>query len=171
MTVSNPGAAHADSGRALFIRHDEAEQLERLGVRLYADHDTTGGALSANRATLPAGTDGPPPHFHTTSAELFFLLDGTLQVLAGEEVVIMGAGDFLLVPPGMVHAWAAPATVAADVLIVFTPGIERFEYFRLGERIIRGEESPARILETQDRFDNHFVESALWQQHRTAARQ
>ncbi|MVU78009.1 cupin domain-containing protein [Nocardia sp. ET3-3] len=148
--------------RALFIRHDEAEYLPGLGVHLYADHDMTGGKLSANRATLPAGTDGPPPHFHTTSAELFYLLDGTLRVLAGEQIHTMHAGDFLLVPPTMVHAWAAAPDAAADVLIVFTPGIERFEYFRMGERLRRGEGDPLEILRTQHRFDNHFVDSPLW---------
>ncbi|MET8429340.1 cupin domain-containing protein [Nocardia sp. NPDC004860] len=152
--------------RALFIRAGEAEQLPGLGVHLYADHDMTGGKLSANRAVLPAGTDGPPPHFHTTSAELFFLLGGTLRVLAGEEILTMGEGDFLLVPPAMVHAWAAPADSAADVLIVFTPGIERFEYFRMGERLRRGDGDPLEILRTQERFDNHFVDSPLWRESR-----
>src|SRR5690349_6661806 len=75
--------------RALLVRHDEAERLDTLGVTLYADHTTTGGALSGNRAFLPAGTDGPPPHFHRTSAELFYMLGGTLRVLAGEEIVVV----------------------------------------------------------------------------------
>ena len=44
--------------RVLLVRHEEAERLDTLGVRLYADHDTTGGALSGNRAYLPAGADG-----------------------------------------------------------------------------------------------------------------
>ncbi len=75
------------AGRALLVRHDEAEHLDTLGMWLYADHDTTGGALSGNRAYLPAGAQGPPPHFHTTSAELFFMLGGRLRVLAGEGIV------------------------------------------------------------------------------------
>ncbi|MBF5001144.1 hypothetical protein IRT45_28820 [Nocardia sp. BSTN01] len=46
----------------------------------------------------------------------------------------------------MTHAWAAPATSAADVLTVFTPGIERFDYFRLGDRIRQGLADPAEIV-------------------------
>ncbi|MFE3193960.1 cupin domain-containing protein [Nocardia sp. NPDC059240] len=161
-TPSNPD-------RALLIRHDEAEYLPGLGVRLYADHDMTGGKLSANRATLPAGTDGPPPHFHTGSAELFYLLDGSLTVLAGEDIHTLHGGDFLLVPAGMVHAWAAPADASADVLIVFTPGIERFDYFRMGERLRRGDGDPMEILRTQERFDNHFVDSPRWRASRSDA--
>ncbi|MGY2123836.1 hypothetical protein ACW9HJ_20495 [Nocardia gipuzkoensis] len=55
MTISN------SLGKSLLVRQDEAETLETMGVRLYADHDMTGGKLSANRAFLPAG-EGPPPH-------------------------------------------------------------------------------------------------------------
>jgi len=150
--------------RALLVRHQEAERLDTMGVTLYADHGTTGGALSANRTYLAAGTDGPPPHFHTTSAEAFYLLGGTLRVLAGTDVHILTEGDFLLVPPYLPHAWAAPADAPADVLVLFTPGLERFDYFRLGDRIRRGEARPAEILDAQERFDNHFVDSPVWRQ-------
>lgn len=158
MTISN------SNDKALLVRHDDAETLDTMGVRLYADHDMTGGALSANRAFLPAGADGPPPHYHSTSAELFYLLDGRLRVLAGEEIHEIGAGDFLLIPPRMTHAWAAPAASSADVLVIFTPGIERFDYFRLGDRIRKGLASPREILDSQERFDNHFVDSPIWRQ-------
>ncbi|MBF6134309.1 cupin domain-containing protein [Nocardia otitidiscaviarum] len=154
-----------DAGdKALLVRHADAETLDTMGVRLYADHDMTGGKLSANRAFLPAGADGPPPHYHSTSAELFYMLNGRLRVLAGDQIHEIGAGDFLLIPPNMTHAWAAPATSSADVLVVFTPGIERFDYFRLGDRIRKGMADPVEILETQERFDNHFVDSPIWRQ-------
>jgi uncharacterized RmlC-like cupin family protein len=92
------------------------------------------------------------------------MLNGKLRVLAGEQILLINEGDFLLVPPYLPHAWAAPADAAADVLIIFTPGIERFEYFRLSDRILRGEADPAEILGTQQRFDNHFVDSAVRRQ-------
>ncbi|MFF0609649.1 cupin domain-containing protein [Nocardia tengchongensis] len=147
---------------ALLIRGNEAERLDTMGVRLFADHDMTGGKMSANRTVLPAGTDGAPPHYHKTSAELFFMLGGSLRVLAGEQVHTINEGDFLLVPPNTAHAWATTPAASADVLIVFTPGIERFEYFRLGDRIRKGEASPQEILDTQQRFDNYFVDSSVW---------
>ncbi|MGY5308855.1 cupin domain-containing protein [Nocardia gipuzkoensis] len=144
MTISN------SLGKALLVRQDEAETLETMGVRLYADHDMTGGKLSANRTFLLAGADGPPPHYHSTSAELFYMLGGALRVLAGDEIHVLSGGDFLLIPPNMTHAWAAPPTTSADVLVIFTPGIERFDYFRLGDRIRKGEASPLEILDTHN---------------------
>lgn len=152
---------------ALLIRGNEAERLDTMGVRLYADHRTTHGRFSANATHLPPGAGGPPPHFHTSSAELFYLLGGALRVLAGDEIHTLHEGDLLVVPPNMPHAWAATPDAPADALIIFTPGIERFDYFRLGDRIRKGEASPQEILDSQDRYDNHFVDSPVWRREQT----
>lgn len=67
----------------------------------------------------------------------------------------------------MPHAFGAPAATESEVLIVFAPGLEdRFEYFRLVDRVQRGQASPREILATQDRFDNHFLDSPIWRQRR-----
>ena len=154
----------------LLVRHDEAEQLGSTPdtMTLLADVSQTGGHLSTNRASLGRGRDGATPHFHTSSAEMFFMLDGELEVLNGEDVVTVRTGDMLFVPPHTTHAFGASERSGADVLIVFTPGVERFEYFRMTDRIRRGEASPAEILASQDRFDNHFVDSATWRAARAA---
>jgi hypothetical protein len=74
------------------------------------------------------------------------------------------AGDLVVVPPGTVHAFAAAPAADADLLIILVPGVERFEYFRQLERIQRGEAPLESILQTQDRYDNHFDQSPVWQQ-------
>jgi len=155
-----------DGGRATPVRADRAETLQVGGstIRLLADCAGTDGAISANRTLLRPGADGPPPHYHAGSAEIFFVLNGALQALAGDRVHILDAGDFLVVPRNMPHAFAAPAGTQADVLIVFAPGArDRFEYFRLGERVLSGQASPQEILDSQERFDNHFMASPAWQ--------
>ncbi len=129
---------------------------------LLADFEQTSGHVSANRTALGPGQDGPPPHYHSTSAELFFMISGTLRVLAGDRIEALSGGDLLIVPPGMTHAWATPKDTAADVLIVFTPGIERFEYFRMVERVRNEQTNPLEILNAAERFDNHFTTSPLW---------
>ena len=156
--------------KSLLVRHDEAETLGTTPdtMTLLADVSDTGGLLSTNRASLARGRDGATPHFHRSSAEMFFILDGELQILTDDEIVTTKAGDMLFVPPHTTHAFGATENSGADVLIVFTPGVERFEYFRMIDRIRRGEGSPQEILATQDRFDNHFVDSATWRAARAA---
>lgn len=159
-----------DGRTALLTRAEAAEVLDSgpSTIQLLADADTTDGAISANRTLLRPGADGPPPHYHNGSAEIFFLVDGSLEALAGDRVVRLEAGDFLVVPRGMPHAFGAPEGAGADVLIVFAPGVkDRFEYFRLGDRVIKGQASPREILDSQDRFDNHFLDSAAWRAART----
>jgi mannose-6-phosphate isomerase-like protein (cupin superfamily) len=143
---------------------------EFLGIppvtgRLYADANATGGALTSQRIMVLNGASGAVPHHHTGSSELFYLVSGSAELLAGERMLTAAAGDLIIVPPGTVHAFAAAAGIDADLLIILTPGVERFEYFRHVQRIATGEASLESILEVQDRYDNHFDASPAWQQN------
>jgi hypothetical protein len=71
-------------------------------------------------------------------------------------------GDLVVVPPGVAHAFAAAPGEDADLLIVITPGVERFEYFRLLQSIALGETPPEALVEAQERYDNHVVHSPAW---------
>lgn len=150
------------------VREAEAEVVGRAPttVRLLADSGSTGGALSTQRVTLTQGADGASPHDHDGSAELFFVLDGAAELLCGEEIVTAGPGDLVVVPPGRPHAFAAVPGCDADLLIVITPGVERFEYFRHLRRVALGEATPQSLLGVQDLYDNHFLRSPAWDAHR-----
>ena len=148
----------------VLVRATEAETVGAAPalVTLLADVSTTGGVLSGARTRLGVGADGAAPHYHTGSSEMFFMLDGKLEVLAGEEIVTVSEGDMLVVPPLITHAFRAAVDSPADVLIVFIPGVERFGYFRLLEKVGHGEATVQDLLDSQEKFDNHFVESPVW---------
>ncbi|MEV4439964.1 cupin domain-containing protein [Streptomyces sp. NPDC049577] len=149
---------------AVLTRAAEAETTSDPSsvMTLLADSDTTGGLLTSYRSTFAEGAVGAPAHFHTRAAELFFVIDGSLRVLVDEEIKVLNGGDFLLVPPNTPHAFAAAPGHTADVLFVFTPGMARFDYLRLLGRVMRGEASPEEIKESSERFDNHYVDSPVW---------
>jgi len=149
---------------ALVVRDADVEVLglAPISTRLLADSNATGGALSIMCTTMREGTEGARPHTHSQSAELFYLLDGELHVLAGEQVLTASKGDLVAVPPNMAHAFATPIGHSAEVLIVQAPGLERFGYFRLIERLTRGEATLEEVLATQDLYDNHFLDSPVW---------
>ncbi|MER6467905.1 cupin domain-containing protein [Streptomyces collinus] len=152
----------------VIVREAEAEVVGSapITVRLLADSSRTGGALSTQRVTLTAGADGARPHWHDNCAEMFFLLDGAAEILSGDDVVTAGPGDLVVVPPGRPHAFAAVPGADADLLIVLTPGVERFEYFRHLRRVALGEVTPESLLEVQELYDNHFLRSAAWDARR-----
>lgn len=149
---------------AVVVREADAEVLgwASLMTRLLADSNATGGALSVMRTTIGEGIEGARPHTHSKSAELFYVLDGELQILTGDQVITAGKGDLVVVPPNMAHAFATAPGHAADFLIVLAPGLERFGYFRLVERLSRGEATLEELMASQELYDNHFLESPVW---------
>jgi quercetin dioxygenase-like cupin family protein len=150
---------------AIVVREADAEVLglAQLSTRLLADSDATGGALSVMRTSMGEGIEGARPHTHSKSAEFFYVLDGELQLLTGSQVITAGKGDLVVVPPTMAHAFATTPGHSADFQIVLAPGLERFGYFRLVERLSRGEATLEELLASQDLYDNHFLNSPVWQ--------
>ncbi|MFJ2092016.1 cupin domain-containing protein [Streptomyces sp. NPDC087901] len=153
-----------DFSSSVIVRSADAEVVggAPTTIRLLADSSETGGALSTQRVTLAGGADGARPHRHDNSAEMFYMLDGAAQFLSGDEVVTAEPGDLVVVPPGLPHAFAAAPGCDADILIVITPGVERFEYFRHLKRIALGEVTPESLLEVQEVYDTYFLGSEAW---------
>jgi mannose-6-phosphate isomerase-like protein (cupin superfamily) len=132
-------------------------------VRLLADSSATGGALSTVHVTLEKGADGARPHRHDRSAEMFYVLGGVVKVLSGSGIVRAEQGDVIVVPPRLPHAFSAERGTGAEILIVITPGVERFEYFRQLTRIAQGMERPESLREVQDLYDTYFLNSPEWE--------
>ncbi|MER6115686.1 cupin domain-containing protein [Streptomyces sp. NPDC001743] len=153
-----------DFSSSVIVRSADAEVVggAPTTIRLLADSSETGGALSTQRVTLAGGADGARPHRHDRSAEMFYMLGGAAQFLSGDEVVTAEPGDLVVVPPGLPHAFAAAPGCDADILIVITPGVERFEYFRHLKRIALGEVTPESLLEVQELYDTYFLGSTAW---------
>jgi mannose-6-phosphate isomerase-like protein (cupin superfamily) len=131
-------------------------------IGLLADAGETGGALTANKATFRKGSPGAPAHFHTKASEMFFVLDGTMRFLVNHEIVTLGKGGLLTVPPTVPHAFAPAPGSEAEMLVVFTPGLHRFDYYRLLERVYRGEATVQDIRDSSQQYDNHYFDSPVW---------
>lgn len=155
---------------AVVVRSVDAETVANptVSIQLLADGPDTGGALSTQRVTLGAGVDGAVPHTHELSAEMFYVLSGSVDVLVGEQVRTATQGDLIVVPPGMAHAFGATPGQTAEILIVITPGVERFEYFRHLGRIASGESTAESLLDDQERYDTYFLMSPPWKAARTS---
>ncbi|SHV51746.1 cupin [Mycobacteroides abscessus subsp. abscessus] len=131
-------------------------------TRLVLDSDATGGAVSVLSVYLPQGANGAAPHLHTRSTELFYVVSGRLEILAGDRIEILEQGDTLLVPRLMPHAFGATGNSDVNVLTVLSPGVQRFDYFRLLDRIVHQQADISELQAAQETYDNHFVESEVW---------
>lgn len=92
-----------------------------------ATGDSTGGLYGLYRWTFGAGESGPPPHFHRSITESFYILEGRVRVHDGTDWVTASAGDFLHVPQGGIHGFRGADH--ARMLLMFTPGAPREDYF------------------------------------------
>lgn len=157
-----------EPGRAVHAHGHHAEVVGAASakVKLLVDSSATGGALSTVEVSLAKDADGARPHHHERSAEMFYVLDGAVQVLSGKEIVRAERGDVIVVPPMLPHAFAAARGKTADLLIVIAPGVERFEYFRKLTRIARGEEAPESLRDVQELYDTYFAASPEWEARR-----
>lgn len=116
--------------------------------------EESGGAYFAMEALVPAG-GGPPPHVHTREDETFYVLEGKVEFLLGEETITAGPGDFVNVPRGTVHRFQNTGTETARLVLTFTPaGIERWfeETLEQAPNDVQVEDVPDNVEEVAARY-------------------
>jgi mannose-6-phosphate isomerase-like protein (cupin superfamily) len=87
-----------------------------------ADGAETDDRYCVSEWWLDAGQPGPGPHSHEANEELFYVVEGTMSFLIGEEWGEAPRGSFLRVPAGTTHDFENRGDVRAGVLNVFIPG-------------------------------------------------
>jgi hypothetical protein len=87
--------------------------------------ERTGGAFSL-ADNLARGGNASPVHVHDRDDETFFVLDGELRVLVGEDDYTAGPGTVAVLPRRLRHAYVV-ISAAARFLTLHTPaGFEQF---------------------------------------------
>lgn len=76
--------------------------------------------LSVIEERIPPG-HGEVEHYHERARQLFFVLDGQLEIEAGETTARLRPGDSLEIPPGQPHRVLNPGADDARFLVVSAP--------------------------------------------------
>lgn len=86
------------------------------------------GATYCLWETTTAPGKGPRAHRHLGQDEDFYVLEGEVQFVSGNETVTVHPGDFVRVPRDTVHRYTVTSEQPCRMLIVLTPpgGIEDF---------------------------------------------
>ena len=90
---------------------------------------STDGSFGLYRWEMGPTPSGPGPHFHRGITESFYVLSGTVRLYDGSRWLDGGPGDFLHVPEGGIHAFRNESGEPASMLLLFTPGAPREDYF------------------------------------------
>lgn len=145
-----------------------------------------GRALGASGMTLKVGADRSErwscfevsvapgfdvgAHRHAEAEEIFYVLDGELDLLdldpiemtgdwrtwrsaAGEGVVRAGPGSLMYVPSGRAHAFANPGRTPVRMLFLVTPSGHEEYLEQVGAMVGRGAPDPAEMAALRARYD------------------
>jgi mannose-6-phosphate isomerase-like protein (cupin superfamily) len=96
--------------------------------------DTAGALFVLEQSNATKG--GPTRHLHHVQDELFYVLEGEYVVEIGSERFNLEAGDSVLGPREIPHAWAFVGNTPGKLLISFAPAGQMEAFFN--ERGNRG---------------------------------
>lgn len=106
---------------------DEGEALWMLNtlMTVKAGADDTGGRFSLlEQVVTPAGN--PPLHVHGNEDEAFYVLDGELELVVGDDRFTCGTGAFALTPRGVPHTYMVRSPSARLLVMGAPAGLDRF---------------------------------------------
>lgn len=112
-TTRNPIVLRAGEGREY--------GMGTLSAVFKADGQETEGKYSISEWWLEPKTKGPGAHSHPED-DVFYVLEGTMSFLLGDEWVHAERGSFVLAPGGVTHDFENRGAVRAGVLNVSIPG-------------------------------------------------
>jgi len=90
-------------------------------MAIAARQDATDGTVALLDCELAPGFAALLPHAHQREEEALYVLEGCLLVQCGSDERLLGPGEFLLLPRGLVHAQSNPGQEPARFLTLFLP--------------------------------------------------
>lgn len=122
--------------------------------------EDTGGQFGLFEYVMEPGAGGARPHLHRTLTELFYVVEGEVELQAGDRRVVGRPGSLLLVPPGQVHGFTNSTAQRSTMLILFCPADRREGYFEGMAELTRDGRRPTReeLIDLMRRFDQEPVE-------------
>ncbi|HEU4352003.1 MAG TPA: cupin domain-containing protein [Burkholderiales bacterium] len=95
--------------------------MGRISALFKADGAETASRYSISEWWLEPHTKGPGAHSHPED-DVFFVIEGTMSFLIGNEWTHATAGSFVLVPGGVTHDFENRGSARAGVLNFSVPG-------------------------------------------------
>jgi mannose-6-phosphate isomerase-like protein (cupin superfamily) len=127
-SIASPAisAAHSptEENSPIYVPKGTGERLQIGGGTMVfkLQKAQTNGHLTVAEATLAPGFLGAPPHLHKTFDEICFVLEGSIQVLVGDRVFELKAGDLHLRPRRVMHTFWNSSSQPSRCLEFSIPG-------------------------------------------------
>lgn len=89
---------------------------------LLSDASDSPSEVAILELEIPAKTFGAPPHIHHNEDEHFYVLEGKVDFLQGDEVISVEKGGLVVLPRGSLHGFWNDSEQPAKLLLVVSPG-------------------------------------------------
>lgn len=96
--------------------------MGKLTAIFKADEAETDNRYCVSEWILEPGQDGVGAHSHEANDEIFYVLEGTAEILLGDTWRTFEAGAFIRIPATVMHDFRNPGSAIARLLNVFIPG-------------------------------------------------
>ena len=89
----------------------------------------TDGAYFVMEGLVPPD-GGPPPHIHHNQVETFYIVEGQMEILLGDQVYEAKAGGFVHVSKGTRHRFMNRSQTPTKMVLTFVPAGDIEQFFR-----------------------------------------
>jgi quercetin dioxygenase-like cupin family protein len=125
----------------------------RLTVK--AGGPETGNSFSQIETDDPRGT-ATPVHVHHNEDETFYVVEGEVTVLVGDERIDLSAGDFAFAPRDIAHAYVVRSERARMLVTLSPAGLEEL-FVACGVPVTGEEPPPGEVLPPIDELVRLFA--------------
>lgn len=137
----------------------QSVQIRTSTCTFKATGKDTKGQFGLFEFVMQPGSMGASPHIHKQLTEMFYVVEGLVEMVLSDRTVQAQPGAFILVPENTPHGFSNPGQTAAKLLIMFCPADAREQYFvGLAELTEDGRQpSQEELLELMQKFDQYPV--------------
>ena len=124
----------------------------------------TDGHFGLFEYVMEPGTEGPRRHIHRQMAEIFYVVEGEIELIIGDEKITAQAGATALVPKEEIHAFSNPGKQRSVLLIMFCPADSREKYFEGLAELTKDGQPPDQeaLRELMRKYDTEPVAEPLY---------
>jgi quercetin dioxygenase-like cupin family protein len=141
------------------VRRNEGKQINLGPTKLLVKEDGTftRNTLSFIEVEVQPGFNLPPKHIHRGFEELFYILEGDLEFIAGDEVIYASSGDQITIPTGLPHTYGNVSGKSARLLIIHTDA-RMAKYFEEVEALIKqGVPAPQAVIQPTQKYNTEIA--------------
>ncbi|XGV98252.1 MAG: cupin domain-containing protein [Leptolyngbya sp. BL-A-14] len=111
---------------------------------------------------MEAGANGANLHIYKELTEMFYVVEGEVELIVGERHIVAEPKAFVLVPENTPHGFSNVGQTPATLLVLFCPADSREEYFEGLAALTKDGRQPtqAERLNLIQQFDQYPVPKA-----------